>query len=91
MLRCSSPEVQAPAVLQDILKGMPLAAPFADLMVGTETSDDAAVCEIEIDPGAVAGIILFYDRQLYAGLGPVGFGLVLGRSKQKVNGLGRVT
>ena len=26
-------------------------------------------CEIEIDPGAVAGIILFYDRQLYAGLG----------------------
>lgn len=26
-------------------------------------------CEIEIDPGAVAGIVLFYDRQLYAGLG----------------------
>lgn len=33
----------APAVLRDILKGMPVAAPFADLMVGTETSDDAAV------------------------------------------------
>ncbi|RZJ80033.1 MAG: selenide, water dikinase SelD, partial [Brevundimonas sp.] len=33
----------APAVLQDILRGMPLAGPFADLMVGTETSDDAAV------------------------------------------------
>ena len=28
----------APAVLQDILKGMPQAAPFANLMVGTETS-----------------------------------------------------
>lgn len=26
-------------------------------------------CEIEIDPGTVAGLILFYDRQLYAGLG----------------------
>ncbi|WP_295206789.1 family 43 glycosylhydrolase [uncultured Brevundimonas sp.] len=26
-------------------------------------------CEIEIDPGAVAGLILFYDRALYAGLG----------------------
>ena len=33
----------APAVLQDILKRMPPAAPFADLLVGTETSDDAAV------------------------------------------------
>ncbi|MFC3067777.1 selenide, water dikinase SelD [Phenylobacterium soli] len=32
----------APAVLQDILKGMPAAAAFPDLMVGTETSDDAA-------------------------------------------------
>jgi len=26
-------------------------------------------CEIEIDPGTTAGIILFYDRALYAGLG----------------------
>ena len=26
-------------------------------------------CEIEIDPGATAGLILFYDRQLYCGLG----------------------
>lgn len=33
----------APAVLRDILSGMPAAAPFADLIVGTETSDDAAV------------------------------------------------
>lgn len=32
----------APAVLQDILKGMPAAAAFPDLLVGTETSDDAA-------------------------------------------------
>ena len=27
----------APAVLRDILAGMPAAAPFANLMVGTET------------------------------------------------------
>ena len=32
----------APAVLQDILKGMPVPAVFPDLLVGTETSDDAA-------------------------------------------------
>ena len=33
----------APSVLQDILKKMPLPLPSADLLVGTETSDDAAV------------------------------------------------
>ncbi|WP_172262782.1 family 43 glycosylhydrolase [Caulobacter sp. RHG1] len=26
-------------------------------------------CEIEIDPGVTAGLILFYDRQLYCGVG----------------------
>ncbi len=44
----------APAVLQDILKGMPLAAPFADLMVGTETSDDAAVWRLNDNQALVA-------------------------------------
>ncbi|MGV8928670.1 MAG: selenide, water dikinase SelD [Brevundimonas sp.] len=44
----------APAVLQDILKGMPLAAPFADLMVGTETSDDAAVWRLNDQQALVA-------------------------------------
>ncbi|MFP5383124.1 MAG: selenide, water dikinase SelD [Gammaproteobacteria bacterium] len=33
----------APNVLADILKAMPAAGPFANLLVGTETSDDAAV------------------------------------------------
>src|SRR4051794_24547896 len=31
----------APAVLQSILKGMPATAAFANLMVGTDTADDA--------------------------------------------------
>ncbi|WP_292066215.1 selenide, water dikinase SelD [Brevundimonas sp. UBA7664] len=44
----------APAVLQDILKGMPLTAPFADLMVGTETSDDAAVWRLNDQQALVA-------------------------------------
>jgi selenide,water dikinase len=44
----------APAVLQDILKAMPLAAPFADLMVGTETSDDAAVWRLNDQQALVA-------------------------------------
>ena len=26
-------------------------------------------CDVEIEPGARAGLILFYDRQLYCGLG----------------------
>ncbi|RZJ26524.1 MAG: selenide, water dikinase SelD, partial [Brevundimonas sp.] len=44
----------APAVLQDILRGMPLAGPFADLMVGTETSDDAAVWRLNDQQALVA-------------------------------------
>ena len=44
----------APAVLRDILKGMPQAAPFADLMVGTETSDDAAVWRLNDSQALVA-------------------------------------
>ena len=44
----------APAVLRDILKGMPVAAPFADLMVGTETSDDAAVWRLNDQQALVA-------------------------------------
>ncbi len=44
----------APAVLRDILKGMPAAAPFANLMVGTETSDDAAVWRLNEHQALVA-------------------------------------
>lgn len=44
----------APAVLRDILKGMPLSGPFADLMVGTETSDDAAVWRLNDQQALVA-------------------------------------
>ena len=33
----------APAVLQDILKGMPATSAFANLLVGTDTADDAAI------------------------------------------------
>ncbi|HEV7694373.1 MAG TPA: selenide, water dikinase SelD [Hyphomonadaceae bacterium] len=44
----------APAVLQDILKEMPAAQPFANLMVGTETSDDAAVWRLNDSQALVA-------------------------------------
>ena len=44
----------APAVLRDILAGMPAAAPFANLMVGTETSDDAAVWRLNDQQALVA-------------------------------------
>jgi selenide,water dikinase len=44
----------APAVLRDILGQMPAAAPFADLMVGTETSDDAAVWRLNDRQALVA-------------------------------------
>lgn len=37
----------APAVLQDLLSEMPKAGPFANLLVGTETADDAAVWDLE--------------------------------------------
>lgn len=44
----------APGVLRDILKGMPTAAAFANLMVGTETSDDAAVWRLNDSQALVA-------------------------------------
>jgi len=37
----------APAVLQDLLSEMPQAGPFANLLVGTETADDAAVWDLD--------------------------------------------
>jgi selenide,water dikinase len=44
----------APAVLQSILKGMPATAAFSDLMVGTETADDAAVWRLNDSQALVA-------------------------------------
>ena len=44
----------APAVLTEIMAGMPATAPFAPLMVGTETSDDAAVWRLNDDQALVA-------------------------------------
>ena len=44
----------APAVLQSILKGMPATAAFSDLMVGTATSDDAAVWRLNDSQALVA-------------------------------------
>jgi selenide,water dikinase len=44
----------APAVLQDILAKMPAAAAFPNLLVGTETSDDAAVWRLNDDQALVA-------------------------------------
>jgi selenide,water dikinase len=44
----------APAVLQDIMKAMPAAAAFPDLLVGTETSDDAAVWRLNDTQALVA-------------------------------------
>lgn len=37
----------APAVLQDLLSEMPKAGPYASLLVGTETADDAAVWDLD--------------------------------------------
>ena len=37
----------APAVLQDLLSEMPKAGPYANLLVGTETADDAAVWDLD--------------------------------------------
>ncbi|QNK00705.1 selenide, water dikinase SelD [Dyella telluris] len=37
----------APAVLQQLLAGKPATAPFAQLLVGTESSDDAAVWQVD--------------------------------------------
>ncbi len=44
----------APAVLADILAGMPQMQHFPDLLVGTETSDDAAVYRINAEQALVA-------------------------------------
>lgn len=44
----------APSVLRDILAAMPAAASFADLLVGTETSDDAAVWRLNDEQALVA-------------------------------------
>ena len=44
----------APAVLQDIIARMPAAAAFSNLMVGTETSDDAAVWRLNDQQALVA-------------------------------------
>jgi selenide, water dikinase len=44
----------APAALQDILKGVPAAAAFPNLLVGTETSDDAAVWKLNDTQALVA-------------------------------------
>ncbi len=37
----------APSVLQELLAGQPAAAPFKQLLVGTETADDAAVWQLD--------------------------------------------
>jgi selenide, water dikinase len=44
----------APSVLSNILAEMPAVAPFADLLVGTETADDAAVYRINDRQAIVA-------------------------------------
>src|SRR5215831_4417301 len=44
----------APGVLAEILSGVPAAAGFANLMVGTETSDDAAVWRLNDQQALVA-------------------------------------
>ncbi|CAN7576028.1 selenide, water dikinase SelD [Phenylobacterium sp. LjRoot219] len=44
----------APSVLQQILAATPAAAPFANLLVGTETADDAAVWKLNDEQALVA-------------------------------------
>ncbi|MBS0268552.1 MAG: selenide, water dikinase SelD [Proteobacteria bacterium] len=44
----------APSVLQELLAGQPSTRPFAQLLVGTETGDDAAVWRIDDDQCVVA-------------------------------------
>jgi selenide,water dikinase len=44
----------APAALREILAGMPAAAAFPDLLVGTESSDDAAVWRLNDQQALVA-------------------------------------
>ena len=44
----------APAVLSEMLSHMPAAKPFANLMVGTETADDAAVWRLNDQQALIA-------------------------------------
>ena len=44
----------APAVLQELLAGQAAAAPFRELLVGTETGDDAAVWQLDEDTCVLA-------------------------------------
>jgi selenide,water dikinase len=44
----------SPGVLAELLAGMPAAGPFKDLLVGTETSDDAAVFRLNDEQALVA-------------------------------------
>ena len=44
----------APSVLQQLLAGQPVAGPFLQLLVGTETGDDAAVWRIDDDQCIIA-------------------------------------
>jgi selenide, water dikinase len=44
----------APAVLSEMLSHMPAAQPFADLLVGTETADDAAVWRLNDQQALIA-------------------------------------
>ena len=44
----------APSVLQELLAGQPIAAAFPDLLVGTETGDDAAVFRLDGDTCVIA-------------------------------------
>jgi len=44
----------SPAVLRELLSGMPAAQAFPDLLVGTETADDAAVYRINDEQAVVA-------------------------------------
>ncbi|MET3663204.1 selenide, water dikinase SelD [Aquamicrobium ahrensii] len=44
----------APAVLQDLLSEMPQAGPYAPLLVGTDTADDAAVWDLDGKTSVIA-------------------------------------
>lgn len=44
----------APAVLQELLAGQPAAGPFRQLLVGTETGDDAAVWQLDAERCVIA-------------------------------------
>lgn len=44
----------APGVLSELLADLPAAQPFADLLVGTETADDAAVYKLNEDQALIA-------------------------------------